>query len=243
MRANDLAAAAVARCRERTNLLRCRLEQRLSAAESRKRSIDANKLHRIRTHLARIAAACASRRSLLTMRLLVAEHETAATLSLCRPPPVVVPADVPAGEEDELASPLIIYTPKHDDTASEYEDDDEIDMADGYTPDEESGYLSRHLSPVPLPRGLGLASNMERATQEVCGRGQEVCGRGQEPRGRGLAVHIELATREMLIATRQARRVLAARTLTPMRPRAVHAGVKRTIEFDVYDLPHEEFEC
>ena len=161
VRANDLAAAGVARCRERHLALKATIDERLASAEQRKRALDASKLAKLQMHLAKISAACARRRELEAMRLLVAEHEASTTLNLFRPPPVQVPADAPA-DEDELIE--LCYDVAHGEELGPdaNEDEEEVDADEeddeagtGYYPDEESGYspstMARHLEMEATP--------------------------------------------------------------------------------------------
>ena len=151
VRANDLAAAGVARRQEMQHQTMRQIAERHAGAEARKRSLDAARLAKIRQHLHRIATACASRRELASMKRLVSEHEAAANLERYRPPPVIIPSDAGCAEH----SPQIIWTPRHVDTPSS-------DSENGYSPDEESNNLS------PPPRFLPEA-------------GRQVARRGRAP--------------------------------------------------------------
>ena len=126
-RANDLAAAAVARCKDAQSEAKRRALSKHAGAEARKREHDREKQAKIRAQLHRITMARARRAELQAMRLLVAEDEAAATLALYRPPPVLVPYELNSSDED--AEAYIKYTPKHDDDAwdDEEEEDDEDD--------------------------------------------------------------------------------------------------------------------
>ena len=144
VRANDLAAAGVARRQEMQHQTMRQIAERHAGAEARKRSLDAARLAKIRQHLHRIATACANRRELASMKRLVSEHEAAANLERYRPPPVIIPSDAGCAEH----SPQIIWTPRHVDTPSS-------DSENGYSPDEESNNLSRQVArrgraPTPM---------------------------------------------------------------------------------------------
>jgi hypothetical protein len=164
VRANDLAAAGVARWQEMQHERRRALEAKHARAEARKAEMDAARLHSVRLHLQRIAAVCAARPP-TRVRLLAAEREAAATLQCNRPPPVLIPSDAPVGSA--LAySPCIIFTSKHVDKPPPTRDDEPRSPTEnGYVPDEESGFLSPRplratrtiqVRPLCQPRGLGL---------------------------------------------------------------------------------------
>ena len=128
VRANDLAAAGVARHKAMQQELKHRLEARHNSAEERKRALDAERLDKIQAHLRRIAAAVARRCELTQMRLLVAEHEAVVTLNMHRPPPVDLPP------EDLEAD--IIYTPRHVEAESS---SPELSSDGEYASDQETG--------------------------------------------------------------------------------------------------------
>ena len=158
VRANDLAAAAVARCVARRIEARRQLHARLARAEAKKRALDAERQKKISAHHERIARAAAHRRGLQTMSLLVTDHEAKETMEIKRPPPILVPYD-PAWSDENISpyTPEILYTPRHDSSSPELSSDD----------DPSPPPVTLHpVSPAPLPRGGGRPGAIAPAEQE-----------------------------------------------------------------------------
>ena len=139
VRANDLAAAGVARRQEKLQEARRAVEEKHARAEERKRAIDAERLRKLRERLQRISAACMSLRE----RRRVSDHEATASLEQCRPPPVVVPSEAAVDYMyGDGLSPRIILSRKHADEPSADELSPPPRPMSGYAPDSESSESS-----------------------------------------------------------------------------------------------------